>query len=92
MNKQSKCCAKCSCECLKTFEEYISASQEGNEQKYSLKMDHGGFPKPSNSKKSMKKQNAGVELVPLLARRRGDPKNNSLSTTDVTKMDKFNPG
>lgn len=85
----AQCCINCFCECNPNEKSHQISSKENLENPLSLCEHSNRFSKKC---KYVKPRNCmvsgGVELVPLLARRRALQRPISLSTTDVTKYTK----
>lgn len=79
------CCSKCCCNCGMIFrdEHDTAAGGSGQQQQHVQQQQSHHRPQASRNKPT---GNGGVELVPLLARRRAKQQAIALSTTDVTKL------
>jgi hypothetical protein len=101
--KYENCCSKCVCQCIQTFEDLCIDNNENRDTNVTFEPNLERLSKPRSirSKRSPEKKitpirncmiDGGVELVPLLAKRRSQPRPISLGTTDVTKVEKAGNG
>uniref|UniRef100_A0A182SXX1 Uncharacterized protein n=1 Tax=Anopheles maculatus TaxID=74869 RepID=A0A182SXX1_9DIPT len=82
LKRFSNCCSRCVCQCISNSLEQAPAPALGGSAgagRDAIKY----HPSPPATAPG------GVELVPLLAKRRSQPRHISLGTTDVTKIDEY---